>query len=310
LPRPTSNSAPRLADPFTRIYDILIDIAEREEARRATLTAEDRLKAEQEEPKQQAWLASHAKYFDIREEWVEDNQLHWSIGHYARQHLRDLDDALSPSHGGQLHFEARNHQLYPFAHYPHDDASGDLPDMAPAPNPVGEHFTHGLIARAKERRLGPFKPAAPATVTPPLSREEQVEAELAKLVADHEAEERRRAALTPEGRAAEDRAWDAELLQIIAAADHEALTMLKVRRDGDDTIHTLARAELIARGFQPLFALRLGTEDVSFAADDGAWYRLARIRPVSGRLGCAPCSDSSHRNELTGPYMSAPRVSQ
>jgi hypothetical protein len=49
--------------------------------------------------------------------------------------------------------------------------------------------------------------------------------------------------------------------------------MLKLRRAADDTIRTLSRTKIGARGYQPLFALRRESEDVYFEAD-GASYRL------------------------------------
>jgi hypothetical protein len=111
--------------------------------------------------------------------------------------------------------------------------------------------------------------------------------ELAKLLAGQEAEERRRAALSPAERAAAERAWDAELQQIMARHEHDKRTLLKVRRAGDDTTIKLSRAEFTARGFQPLFAPRRDTEDVSFAADDGAWHRI-EVYPEYVRSGTLP----------------------
>jgi hypothetical protein len=120
-----------------------------------------------------------------------------------------------------------------------------------------------------------------------LSREEEIEAEVQRLLALYDENERRRALMSPEERAAEDRELEALLQRVTDEEEEKKRTTLRVRRAGEDDIIRLSRADLSARGFQPLFSVRRSSEDVYFEAQDGAWYRIEAY-PEYVRSGAIP----------------------
>jgi hypothetical protein len=271
-PHPSAES--RGYDPFSRLYDILIDIQIREKERRAALTeaerdAEDFARAEKHRREETKWLAEHEKTVTIRIDTHEDSVLKMSLSPRDRQRLRDEGYRVDVPEGAQAFFRAIDHKFYPLADYEAYDRTGTLPTAEPF-NPIAEHFGKGLIARMIERKDELLPPAPAPPPAPTLTREEEVQ----RLVDRWEENQRRRAKLTVEEREAEDRERQAEVQAIVAEAEEEQRTFLSVRREAEANVRKFKRAELRAKGYQPLFVLRRDDRDVYFQAHDGKWYRI------------------------------------
>lgn len=280
-----------------RVVDDLLDAADRAEERRAALSdderaAEDRGRDAREEQERLRRLETHQARVNVRVDVPEDGLLRMTEACWDRQRLRDQGYVLDVPESGRAWFEADDRRWYPFETYRTYDETGALPETGSAPHPIAEWFARELVDRAFVRGVGPFrKPdASPAQAETTPSWEEQVEAKLQWLLDNHEQNERQRTSLTPEERAAEEREVREQIELLEAEAERERRTTILVRREGEAQSKRLSRDEVIAKGFQPLFALRHAQEDVYFEAEDGSWYRIEAY-PEYARTGAIPSAE-------------------